>query len=363
MACKIPEHRFCYALPCLEELVAKWDDFAALLTATIGEHKGALSGNLETLAASMLAPDMASIVRAKIVMAISLCTPADRLIKAASCDIRSLPFNYWVWFHAWLDMFQTDAEDVVNVVNTTLVGSGVVLNGEQLKIVADATLLGIEEAKKRPYWHLFDAGEHDAAGNITKIRDVIGVYRRRECFTINALAAPDDPVLLKAWAERALGGPMQSVPGFQFAYAAFYRQLKDGTLPESIPPPPKLPATRPKAAAAAEDDDGFGDEPLDPMPAYTLALARFWYAVAADEDFAVVGKAALQALAIPFSQTTVERAFSMLKNLATQNRLHAGERYLINLMMLHFNEPYYTSMSASELKTLGIDVLLKKPQS
>jgi hypothetical protein len=371
MACQIPEHRFCYALPCLVELVAKWDDFAALLQSTIDQHRGALSGNLESLAGSMLAPGVAPIVHAKVVMAIELCKPAERLIQAASCDIRSLPFNFWVWFHAWLDVLQTFEADAATVVKTILARSGVVLTAAQLAVVADATLLGIKEAKKRPFWHLFEADhERDAAGNVTKIRELLSVYKRRECFTISALVTPDDedPAKLVAWAKRALGSPMQAVQGFQVAYSAFYRQLDAGTLPKSIPPPPQPPAAQPPkvaaaAAAAADDAADAGEAPLDPTPAYTQALAAFWSAVAADGDYAVVGKAALRALAIPFSQTTVERAFSMLKNLATQNRIHAKERYLMNLMMLTFNEPYYIMLSDIELQTLGVDDILKAQRS
>ncbi len=105
MACQIPGHRFCYALPCLKALVAMWDDFAALLQSAIDQHCGALSANLESLAGSMLAPGIAPIVHAKVIMAIELCKPAERLIKMTSFDIRSLPFNCRMWFHAWLDMF------------------------------------------------------------------------------------------------------------------------------------------------------------------------------------------------------------------------------------------------------------------
>ncbi len=53
---------------------------------------------------------------------------------------------------------------------------------------------------------------------------------------------------------------------------------------------------------------------------YTQAHAAFWSAAAAAEHYANVGKAALRARAIPFSQTTAGRAFSMLKNLGAQNR-------------------------------------------
>jgi hypothetical protein len=144
MAFQIPGHRFCYALPCHKALVAMWPEFAALLQSTIDQHRGALSGNRESLAGSMLAPGMAPIVRAKVIVACELCAPAERLIKMASCDIRSLPFNYWVWFHAWLDMFQADETDVADVVTPMLAGSGGVLTTAQLAVVADATLFGIK---------------------------------------------------------------------------------------------------------------------------------------------------------------------------------------------------------------------------
>jgi hypothetical protein len=315
----------------------------------------------------MLAPDMAPIVRAKVVIARHLCAPADRLIKVASCDIRSRPFNYWVWFHAWLDMLQNSEADVANIVKHILTGSDIVLNAKQLAAVADAALLGVKEAKKRPYWHLLEDEQRDQAGNFTKIREILDVYRRRECFTIKALLPPDaaDPRKLASWAQHGIGQPIVTVPGFQLEYSAFYQELQNNTLPESIPPPPAAPALRSRKTGGRgdiddddDDDDDVGAAALDPTPAYSQALATFWSAVAAIDDYAVVGKAALRALAIHFSQTAVEQAFSMLKNLAAQNRLHAGERYLFNLMMLNFNEPYYIAHSETELQTLGLDELV-----
>ena len=94
-------------------------------------------------------------------------------------------------------------------------------------------------------------------------------------------------------------------------------------------------------------------------PSTTRALAAFWASVAAHPDFAVVGKAAIRALAISISQTMLVRAFSTLKNLATQNRLHAGERYLTNSLMLVCNRPYYKDRSNHELEMLGLADLLK----
>ena len=156
MTCQVPEHRFCYALPCLAELVEKWDDFATLLQSTIDSQKGNLSANVETLVDNMLAAGRSEVVRAKVLLAHELCAPAERLIKAASCDIRSLPFNFWVWFQAWLDALNIDEFDVADYVGAILASKGLKLNPTQLQEVSTATLTAVVEAKKRPYWHLFE---------------------------------------------------------------------------------------------------------------------------------------------------------------------------------------------------------------
>jgi hypothetical protein len=189
---------------------------------------------------------------------------------------------------------------------------------------------------------------------------VLGVYRHREKFTIDAFHLPASIAALVAeWGLGALDQHVMSVPGFKVAYSAFYQELKTGTLPAGILKPPVYPAPALLAGDAADDDGDFGSVQTGPMPEYTRALAAFWASVAAHPDFAVVGKAAIRALAIPFSQTAVERAFSTLKNLATQNRLHAGERYLTNLLMLVCNRPYYKDHSNHELEMLGLADMLK----
>ena len=70
------------------------------------------------------------------------------------------------------------------------------------------------------------------------------------------------------------------------------------------------------------------------------ALIRFWRTVAADKsDIAIVGKEAVRALSIPISQAVVERSFSVLSNREIDNRLHALDRYVVNMMMLAGNRP------------------------
>ncbi len=114
------ENRFCYALPCLEELVGNWDGFAALLQATIDEYTGMLSSNLEHLAENMLKPGVRELVRAKVLIARKLCEQVERVVKVASCDIRPLPFNFWTWFHAWLDLLQIGESDVDEFITATV---------------------------------------------------------------------------------------------------------------------------------------------------------------------------------------------------------------------------------------------------
>ncbi len=103
--------------------------------------------------------------------------------------------------------------------------------------------------------------------------------------------------------------------------------------------------------------------PRQPTVSCTPRRLRRSGAGATDKDYAAVGRATPRALAIPFYQTIAGRAFSMLKNLAAQNRLRAGGRYRMNLMMLTFNEPYYIMLSDAELRTLGADDLLKALRS
>jgi hypothetical protein len=173
------------------ELVEKWDDFAALLQSTIDSQTGNLSANVETLVDNMLAAGRSEVVRAKVLLAHELCAPAERLIKAASCDIRSLPFNFWVWFQAWLDALHIDEFDVADYVGAILASKGLKLNPKQLQEVSTATLTAVVEAKKRPYWHLFeDVTVLDSDGAAAKIHEVLGVYRRREKFTIDAFHLP-----------------------------------------------------------------------------------------------------------------------------------------------------------------------------
>jgi hypothetical protein len=144
MACQVPEHRFCYALPCLEELVENWDGFAALLQATIDEYTGTLSSNLEHLAENMFKPGVRELVRAKVLIARKLCEQAERLVKVTSCDIRSLPFSFSTWFHAWLDLLQISESDVEEFITAT-VGGTVALTAAQRAAVAQATPLAISD--------------------------------------------------------------------------------------------------------------------------------------------------------------------------------------------------------------------------
>ena len=116
---------------------------------------------------------------------------------------------------------------------------------------------------------------------------------------------------------------------------------------------------QPVAALPDHNDyDDYGVAPLDPTPENTQSLAAFWAAVAANQSYAALGIAALRALAIPVSQTVVERAFSQLKNLATPNRLHAGRRYVLNLAMLNSNAPYYKMQTDKEIQLLGLPELV-----
>jgi hypothetical protein len=312
----------------------------ALLQATIDEYTGALSSNLEHLAENMLKPGVCELVRPKVLIARKLCEHAERLVKLTSCDIRSLPFSFSTWFHAWLDLLQIGESDVEEFI-TAAVGGTVPLTAAQRAAVAQATLLAISEARQRPFSHLFQSvPAQTAARGIERVREILGVYQRRECFAIEALPVSDDPAAVTICARRALGRSILTVPGFQGAFSAFHTALRDKTLPAGIPLPPMQPVA---ALPDHNDYDDYGVAPLDPTPEYTQSLAAFWAAVAANQSYAALGMAALRALAIPVSQTVVERAFSQLKNLATPNRLHAGRRYVLNLAMLNSNEPYSTT--------------------
>jgi hypothetical protein len=173
MACQVPEHRFCYALPCPAELVEKWDDFAALLQSTIDSQTGNLSANVETLVDNMLAAGRSEVVRAKVQLAHELCAPPrsglSRPHHATSARWRSTS-------GCGLDGLHIDEIYVADYVVATLASKGLKLNPTQLQEMSTATLIAVVEARKRPYWHLFeDVTVLNSDGNAAKIREVLGV--------------------------------------------------------------------------------------------------------------------------------------------------------------------------------------------
>jgi hypothetical protein len=55
-------------------------------------------------------------------------------------------------------------------------------------------------------------------------------------------------------------------------------------------------------------------------------------------DYKAVAREALGALSIPLSNAAVERTFSVLRGRSEFNRLHAGDRYVSNVMLLSCNQ-------------------------
>ena len=181
---------------------------------------------------------------------------------------------------------------------------------------------GIAAAFDKTYKHLGeDAKGLDTKWRAVKVRAELEIYQRRAAWNIGQVGTLPSPTSdgIAAWEKRVIG--TVSTAEFFGAYCTFWKRKGNGTLPAPVPPPPSSPSTSADATA----------------------LLAFWRAVAADDSMAAVGDAALRALSIPISQTVVKRSFSMLSNREIDSRLHAGNRYVISILMLACNRPYYAA--------------------
>jgi hypothetical protein len=167
----------------------------------------------------------------------------------------------------------------------------------------------------------------DAAGELEAVNSYLSIYCRRSRFNIGGGALPPaQPITgVTEWAKSALG----KLPTLEFldSYGTFKNQLDDVN---SLFPPAIRKLVPPAAQVPFSRDDA-------------IKLVMFWRAVAKHPPFALVGNAALRALSIPVSQTVVERSFSVLSNREIDNRLHAGSRYVRNMLMMAVNKPYLTA--------------------
>jgi hypothetical protein len=353
----VPAHKFGFALGWLKELSTRWEDYAAFLKSCPAPKKPSakdadekafeeqLYTNYQALRLNMGDGKDGAFARVAVLVGWDLCLPAVRLLDATLKDIRSLPMDFWTHFDSWttaLRSFHGDATERVRGLAT-----GVQIDADTLRQVAVNVTRGIAGAFDKTVRHLAeDALCLDANGNAAVARAKLEIYQRRDCWNVgkpDTMPAPDASDF-GAWVKRATGQP--ATTAFTIAYSHFWGSVTGGYLKKLLPPPrPPEPLSEKEAIAYANE--------------YAAALVRLWRAAAADKDTAIVGKAALRALSIPISQAVVERSFSVLSNREIDNRLHAGDRYVVNMMMLAFNRPHYAVVSTQQAAVLG--VVLPRP--
>jgi len=223
----------------------------------------------------------------------------------------------------WLEIaYKTTPAIVAGVVEDR--GLKLAKSGEgSAKRLENAVQVAIEKAFKKPYKHLAeDVSVRDAKGRMTKVRCELEIFQRRVQWRTTALPAASSDHYA-AWATRALGKAPDLA--FAHAYTRFHDDMEANELGLPVPAADAKPA----------------------------ALIQFWRAVKAKPEYSVVGKAALRALSIPVSQAVVERSFSQLTNREAPNRLKAGSKYVIDMMMLAVNRPYLPVLLAKAATLMG----------
>ena len=121
----------------------------------------------------------------------------------------------------------TGSRSTILTSRAILARKGLKLNPRQLQEATTATLSAVVEAKKRPHWYLFeDATAHNSVGGTAKIREVLGVHRRRERFTIDALHLPAS--YAASVAKWGLGALDQHVMGSRWRTWRFTRSSRPG---------------------------------------------------------------------------------------------------------------------------------------
>lgn len=296
-----PDTRFGYAVVAVKELCKRWDAYLRFAAANPPEDwervKDAPGRNsYARLLRCMRSPAL----RLAAILVKRLCKTGYRLLQRSQADVADVEPTFFTDFKAWLGVLDSARQHPAAYVTSAAMKHGVALvasleapAGEDWTKLAQGLQAGVATARVKVRRHL-------ATNRADKPDAFLDILERRFKWDIaNADVLPKDDVSLFA-----LVGPTVS-PTFVGNYKSLQSLLerRDSRLPprnNSIQFWRSLPAV---------------------YPVYT-SLAR----------------EALGALSIPLSNAAVERTFSVLRSRSAFNRLHAGDRYVSNVMLLSCNQ-------------------------
>jgi hypothetical protein len=319
----------------LAELSVNWEKYAEFLDSFELPKTSTDRAYIKSLKAYMASAE----TRAIIVIANDLCSPAGPLICKASMEARLIPVDFWSTVFAWVAALRRNYDVVERYVDGVTKNIPGVTSDMRVRLQEEVQN-AIACAMDKPTRHLLadnpaadDLPLEALRSNIDTLRHELAIFNCRECFNIGqplSLPAADNSAAIWDWMTKATNKDPPPAE-FRSAFELFLEKKERGTLPAQVPPPPQDPFSKSDAEA----------------------LVKFWRTIKADASLRRVGEAALRALTVAYSQTVVERQFSVMSNLEIDNRLHAGPRYITNMLFLRCNGPFFDEYITARLAVLG----------
>lgn len=352
----VPEHRFVYMIPALRELEAHWDLYLAHVdSANTGprpRRRGAPAASdapsadvtgdddtngaeAEARATQRLATAMHhSQARLRVSVCLELIKDAEALVALAESDVRQPASTFWRAWAAY-ETLRTTTHDgfgdgTVRFVNRVIAGMdcGATLAVAEVAALAEEVKLALEVADEKVLAHMWERRPAGRARAL--VADLVAPLRRRALWDVATLKnLPRQPTPEQC---ALMFGPAYAATRCEAQYATFLRALD-------------------------EDNESFDVKFVPSKP------APFWDALARDERFPLVARAALEALSIPLSSVAAERCFSVLRNREVNNRKLAGVAYASTSMLLACNRHYYEQMTQPRVATLVATVALTPRRS